>query len=191
MRGMKSEDMIAILDFLYYGQASIFQENLDSFLAIADELQVKGLMGTNRNEGAVKEEAQKEIPREPELKKVLKETQRSSSHLFPISNVTKPENLEQTSDSRKIVTLPNQFISSLPDLEEMVKSMMEKSENLLPNAQAKAHRCKVCGKEDYSTNIKKHIESNHLEGVSIPCNFCEKTFRSTRALVLHKSQNHE
>ena len=50
MRGMKSEDMIAILDFLYYGQASIFQENLDSFLAIADELQVKGLMGTKNEE---------------------------------------------------------------------------------------------------------------------------------------------
>ena len=191
MRGMKSEDMAAILDFLYYGQASIFQENLDSFLAIADELQVKGLMGTNRNEGAVKVENRKEVPRQPELKKVLKEAQRSSSHPFPISNVTKPEILEQTSDSRKIVTLPNQFISSLPDLEEMVKSMMEKSENLLPNAQSRAHRCKVCGKEDYSTNIKKHIESNHLEGVSIPCNFCEKTFRSRRSLGLHKLQNHE
>ena len=136
-------------------------------------------------------EHQKEVPREPELKKVVKEAQRSSSHPLPISNVTKPENLEQTSDSRKIVTLPNQFISSLPDLEEMVKSMMEKSENLLPNAQSRAHRCKVCGKEDYSTNIKKHIESNHLEGVSIPCNFCEKTFRSRRSLGLHKSQNHE
>ena len=194
MRGMKSEDMIAILDFLYYGEASISQENLDSFLAIADELQVKGLMGTN-NEGAVKEENRKQVPKQPELKKVLKDAQRSSGHPSPISPtgsiVIKPENFEQISDSRKIVTLPDQFINSLPELEEMVKSMMEKSENLLPNGQQKAHRCKVCGKEDYSTNIKKHIESNHLEGVSIPCNFCEKTFRSKRALVQHKSQTHE
>ena len=36
MRGIKSEDMSAILDFLYYGEANIFQENLDSFLAVAD-----------------------------------------------------------------------------------------------------------------------------------------------------------
>merc|ERR1719430_2024743 len=94
------------------------------------------------------------------------------------------------SDRRKIVTLPNQFISSVPDLEEMVKTMMEKSENPLSNGQGRAHRCKVCGKEDYSTNIKKHIEANHLEGVSIPCNFCEKTFRVRDSLRIHKASYH-
>ena len=45
MRGIKSEDMSAILDFLYYGEANIFQENLDPFLALAEELNLKGLMG--------------------------------------------------------------------------------------------------------------------------------------------------
>ena len=50
MRGMKSEDMVAILDFLYYGETSILQENLDSFLAIAEELQLKGLMGNNSSD---------------------------------------------------------------------------------------------------------------------------------------------
>merc|ERR1719341_524392 len=45
MRGLKSEDLSAILDFLYCGEANVFQENLDSFLAIAEELKLKGLMG--------------------------------------------------------------------------------------------------------------------------------------------------
>ena len=35
MRGVKSDDLLAIVDFLYRGEANIFQENLDSFLAIA------------------------------------------------------------------------------------------------------------------------------------------------------------
>ena len=38
MRGTKSEDLLAIIDFLYLGEATVFQENLDSFLAIAEEL---------------------------------------------------------------------------------------------------------------------------------------------------------
>ena len=42
---MKSDDLLAITDFLYRGEANVFQENLDSFLAIAEELQLKGLMG--------------------------------------------------------------------------------------------------------------------------------------------------
>ena len=45
MRGVKSLDMLAIIDFLYSGEANVYQENLDSFLAIAEELQLKGLMG--------------------------------------------------------------------------------------------------------------------------------------------------
>merc|ERR1719319_1874807 len=46
MRGLKSEDVVAMIDFLYYGEANVYQENLDSFLAVAEELQLKGLMGS-------------------------------------------------------------------------------------------------------------------------------------------------
>ena len=46
MKGMKSDDLTAIVDFLYFGEANVYQENLDSFLAIAEELQLKGLEGS-------------------------------------------------------------------------------------------------------------------------------------------------
>ena len=45
MRGVKSENLLAVVDFLYRGEANVYQENLDSFLAIAEEFQLKGLMG--------------------------------------------------------------------------------------------------------------------------------------------------
>jgi len=40
------EDLVAMIDFLYFGEANVYQENLDSFLAVAEELQLKGLMGS-------------------------------------------------------------------------------------------------------------------------------------------------
>ena len=43
MRGVKSEVLVAMVDFFYRGEANIYQENLDSFLALAAELQLKGL----------------------------------------------------------------------------------------------------------------------------------------------------
>ena len=46
MRGTKFDDIFAIMDFLFRGEANVFQENLDSFLAIAEEVQLEGLMGT-------------------------------------------------------------------------------------------------------------------------------------------------
>ena len=45
MKGAKFGDLSAIMDFLYHGEANVFQENLESFLALAEELQLKGLTG--------------------------------------------------------------------------------------------------------------------------------------------------
>ena len=45
MRNVSSEDLLAVLDFLYYGEANLDEQNLQSFLALAEELQLKGLSG--------------------------------------------------------------------------------------------------------------------------------------------------
>ena len=52
MRGMKIEDLSALVDFLYFGEASVAQQNLDSFLSIADELQLVGL-SSSEEQGVV------------------------------------------------------------------------------------------------------------------------------------------
>ena len=41
-----------------------------------------------------------------------------------------------------------------------------------------------------SNAIKDHIEANHIEGIVIPCNLCDKTFRSRNALRLHNRLHH-
>ena len=45
LKGFQSKDFVSILDFLYCGEANVYQEDLDSFLAIAEEIQLKGLTG--------------------------------------------------------------------------------------------------------------------------------------------------
>ena len=63
MRGIKTEDLRAIVDFLYCGEANVFQENLDSFLAIAEELELKGLMGGSQEEEGEKKKESESIER--------------------------------------------------------------------------------------------------------------------------------
>ena len=41
LRGFHSQDLLAILDFLYFAEAKVYQENMNAFLEIAEEL--KGL----------------------------------------------------------------------------------------------------------------------------------------------------
>ena len=45
MKGVKIEDLCAVVDFLYFGEARIKAEDINSFLAIAKELQLRGLLG--------------------------------------------------------------------------------------------------------------------------------------------------
>ena len=40
MRGVTHSQLSGILDFMYYGEANVAQEDLDQFLALAEELQV-------------------------------------------------------------------------------------------------------------------------------------------------------
>ena len=47
LKGMKASSLTAIIDFLYLGEANVFQEELDNFLALAEELQLKGLEGNS------------------------------------------------------------------------------------------------------------------------------------------------
>ena len=85
------------------------------------------------------------------------------------------------------------FSANLQELDDTLNTMMETSENMIKvgNQPTRAKTCKVCGKEGYITDIKKHIEANHLEGVSVPCSLCDKILRSRSALSHHISRNHK
>ena len=50
LKGFKAKNLQSILDFMYHGVAEIYQENLDGFLAVAEELQLRGLTGDKGEE---------------------------------------------------------------------------------------------------------------------------------------------
>jgi len=43
MKGVKYTDLQAVLNFMYHGEVNVAQEELNSFLAVAEDLRVKGL----------------------------------------------------------------------------------------------------------------------------------------------------
>ena len=57
------------MDFLYFGEANVYQEDLDSFLAIAEEIQLKGLTGLTTSTDLVEEQENLICKRNDEAKK--------------------------------------------------------------------------------------------------------------------------
>ena len=184
MRGVKAHDLLAIVDFLYFGEANVFQENLDSFLSIAEELQLEGLMGKSEDQGKEHQEAfPTSTPANPAYV-----TAKDKTHT--VERATKYPTTNDTGTAERTVALKGDFSGDLSQLETQIGSMMEMSQNLVSSGRFRAHICKVCGKEGMRNDIRRHIEANHLEGLSFPCNLCEKICRSRNAQRQHKQIHH-
>jgi len=181
MKGAKFEDLLAIVDFLYFGEANVFQDNLDAFLSIAEELKLKGLTGQKDLSGETIETNQTKMSAQPTLKKEKLNINPGQQN-YALKKVRDNSELSQ----EMTLSVQNFVCQDLQELDIKVKSMMEKSQNLVPNRNRKADICKVCGKEGEGIAIRDHIEANHLEGVALPCNICGKIYRSRMLLRKHK-----
>ena len=91
----------------------------------------------------------------------------------------------EVSSERAVAVDTQTFTGDFKELDEKIKLMITQGQTLWKDGTRKNHACTVCGKEANYSNIKNHIESSHMEGVSIPCNSCDKTFRSRNALRQH------
>merc|ERR1719357_934493 len=56
LRGIRTKDMEAVVDFIYQGEVDVSQENLQGFLSLARDLQIKGLTGGSEKEKMVHSE---------------------------------------------------------------------------------------------------------------------------------------
>ena len=185
MRGIKADDMVAMVDFLYNGEANVNQDNLDTFLALAEELKLKGLTGSAGNN------EQEHVPEKLSHQNFAQKKQTSESLL----NLPNPINVFNTKARKETSSKSPGTLVSLEaqQLDEEVKSMMEVSENMVQigNIKRRAKMCKVCGKEGQTTDIMRHIEAHHIiSQVSHACDICGKVSRSRHGLRAHKSRDH-
>ena len=179
MRGLKSIDLVAIIDFLYVGEANVFQEDLDPFLAIAEELQLKGLTGTG------------EASKEPERPKnendfVPKgEIKRTDKALYTNHTSATSHNSVTTVAVNKTTVF-----GDFQKLDEQIQSMITRSDVSADKGQGFLATCNVCGKEAAYQNMPRHVEANHITGVSHECDICGKMSRSAHGLRQHKKIYH-
>jgi len=139
LKGISLEDLEAIVKFIYQGQTSISETNLDTFLASAQELQVEGLL-LAKNEGS-----QKKGLMEP----------KSEMPGF-VEKIDRPEELE-------LETIANYLKNSevLPPNSCEKKPNIQLQNNLIPSPSMK-FKCDNCDFESlYRKSLKRHKETVH------------------------------
>ena len=164
------------MDFLYYGQANVLQDNLDSFLALAEELNLKGLSGSSQpDEDPHQLEPQKKVG--VRVKKELGENP-IDNFPAPVSKKRFETQYSEKSAYDKTVALTNTDLSvELQDLDDQIKSMIIKTDMSADPGKGFLATCNVCGKQKPLKHMPQHIEANHITGVSHPCDICGKESR--------------
>ena len=185
MRGLSSEDLVAIMDFLYYGETSVLQENLDAFLALAEEFRLKGLTGGGAD--AERDPADKDATQD---RSVPLKKDNTCKFTAPLSKPTFQDQSSKISYDTTVAVRNDKINMELQELDEQIKSMITRSEVSLPAAQGKMASCNVCGKQGPYKNMQRHIEANHITGFSHACDICGKVSRSRGALSKHVSIFH-
>ena len=194
MRGIKTRDLSSVLDFIYHGEASICEEDLNDFLTIAEELELKGLYSSNQSDKEPYPNAGGKVVTIEN--KGSPQFMSSNSLIIQDTFTTEAFNVDEkeTSFSNTVCLLDRNsvmdartsvsFKDENTELDKKINSMLQKVNDIWT--------CTVCGKTDNNNrvyNIKKHIES-HIEGLAHPCGHCGKTFRSRNILQSHLSRVH-
>ena len=179
MRGLKAKDLVAVVDFIYLGEANIIQEDLNGFLALAEELQLKGMAGSQEEANGAIAERMKNNP----IKVKRKPTKNKEC-----------DNLKNSSfEDCSVVPLEAEKIVGAKTTADALKVQRESMMEIIDKGECK-WKCTMCGKETKGRNARKilrcHTET-HMEGLSYPCNQCDKVCKSSNTLSVHLSSYHK
>ena len=167
LSGVNSKDLKDILDYIYNGEIQIYQENLDSFLNIAQRFKLEGLI-----------QQESDNPMEDENLEPFEDHDTSERIVVPKAhlNVTK-------SEKEKIISvLSSADYQNMEELDQKLEEMYERQ----PDGK---FMCHSCGKMTrFKRDAMEHAET-HIDGLSFPCQYCDKSFRSRSALRSHILKN--
>jgi len=178
MRGLNPRDLTAVLDFIYHGEVNIAQEHLDGFLALAEEMHLKGLTG-------IKKEPENQddtlFHQEYDATKVKKEV--LDKHQTFQTARTEPS-ANETKHERQVVSMENKrkpVIAIDNETQMKIEAEMHKSDG--------RWNCNTCNfKSKEKCHLKEHVQT-HMD-LEFTCTLCGKIVRSANALRSHLNRNH-
>ena len=166
LNGVNSQELNFVLDYMYNGEVQIYQEHLDGFLEIAQRFQVEGLM---QKEGGQNEVLDSKLKNESFSGSTEVFQDEKISDLQLVSKVH--DNARNSNSKEKIISLYSSDFNSIEEVDQQIETMIERQVD-------GSFKCQPCGRiSNKKSNAKEHAET-HIDGMSFPCQYCDKSFRS-------------
>jgi len=178
LRGVQFPEMESILQFIYLGEASFYEERMDEFLAVAKSLEIKELCNAGIEEN---NEPDERPPCDPETSTENFEEQTVTSEHMRIQQPKERQN--------RVVTVNGKF-----ECDQCDKTYSRKI-GLYTHKQSDHQGVKyACDQCDYQStqqsNLTRHIQSRH-EGIKFACDQCDYQATRQDSLTVHIQSIHE
>jgi len=204
LKGVEFSDLEAVLNFMYHGEVNVAQEELNSFLSVAEDLQVKGL--TQNHSGPVSKKpayhaAQEKPARQPKhaspplSNPVYLEQQDDNILVMPMVK-TEPEQISFT--STEVTTMQESYAGAMAEEEQEYEGQylemmgdQAQSKDLVSLYALKTengkYSCTLCGwitRDKY--NLRVHLEGKHDLSGGYNCDKCYRQLRTKQSLAQHR-----
>ena len=176
MKGVKSKHLISAVNYMYHGETKIYQEDIEGFLEIAEELGLSGMDKTNENINK-----SSNMMAESKLKVAL-----------PVRKTIKTQNLSMNAQKIYKESLPSQAALNQDPLEETVtefSSIIEQAFGRKTASNGSPTSQPIVSNVSIPTEVIKDepVKSAALKVVNVealtvkpthPCHICRKLFTS-------------
>ena len=155
LKGVKYQEMLSVLNFMYMGEVNVAQEELNSFLAVAEELRVKGLTqgeGTSNGNSQEREPPEKDH-RPPQKQQRLREKEEVTEVARLPVKVEPPTEVAVSNYSRNTayrVSEPSTYRSnSVSSMAKQADYSSNATNTYQPEAVGDTYACEEYAGEDY------------------------------------------
>ena len=184
--GVSSAELQCVLDYIYQGEVQIYQEQLDRFLVVAQRLKLEGLVSQDDEQEKNMKNETADYQENP-LRNVYETEEPQFVNREDLKSETSVSKRRPKRSSSVAMSVPKSFSEGNVTTQEI----NEKTDEYLIRGEDGLYSCGLCGKagDNSKRNMRNHVET-HLEGLSFPCQNCQKVFRSRNSLNVHKSMFH-
>ena len=210
---IKEEQMEILVKFIYTGEVSVVQEDLDALLEVAEKLQIKGLASSNEKkehdsdkEKEVKDNLFNQVVNDaiedyPKSDGTIEKEEESRCEEELLEESIEAENNskrnDNTLDDEQVEIFPETNVVKMEPLTEIEEKIVKKEDG---RSILKKFPCKFCNHRfTLSSNLTTHMKSLHgyvkekipRMDAKFPCDECD--YRATQAgnLKSHKQMKHE
>jgi len=187
LRGILSYEIESILQFIYLGKATFYQERMNEFLQVGKNLEIKEI---NSDMKSFDNEENNDT-QYPEFEQTIEIPKNKSNHTdsqqMQANNTTKQEIMK----SNQYNTAQQGSLFSCNQCDKQYNSNTNLASHIKSTHEGVTYPCNQCNyKATQSGTLQRHIKSVH-EKVEYPCDQCNYKATQSGALQQHIKSVHE